>query len=187
MITGTYHRYHRPVDYAVVDDTPEKVRTLWPLPGGSGSYLAAVSTMLDIVRSTTDTDEVVDRLMAHFQGVRSRKAARSYLHVLGHLGLVELDGPVVRLSRSGATFLQSRDPAIVRDALLARIAGVDDLVFILWRHPARIGLLLPQLQARGYRWTTLSQVRYRLRWLEELGVVTRHGRGRPEYRVTNHP
>lgn len=162
---------------------PERVRTLWPLPGGSGGYLAAVSEMLRMVRLTTDTDEVVDNVVGRFEAVRSRKAARSYLHVLGHLGLVDMDGPVIRLSASGTSFLSSHNPAIIREALVTRIAGVAELINILRKRPARIGLLLPQLQARGYQWTTMSQVRYRLRWLEELGVVTRHGRARPEYRA----
>lgn len=166
-------------------DTPEKARTLWPLPGGAGHYLAALSSMLHMVHQTYDTDQVIDRLLSHYQAVRSRKAARSYLHVLSHLGLVDLDGPVVRLSPSGFSFLQTQDPQIVKEALLSRIAGVDELILFLSTRPARIGLLLPQLQARGYRWTTQSQLRYRLRWLEELGVVTRHGRARPEYRIAD--
>jgi len=183
--TGTYHRYYGPVGSGPVRDTPRKLRTLWPMPGGSGSYLRSLNTILGIVQSTTDTDEVLNDLVVAFPGVASFKAARSYLHVVAHLGLVDLDGPTVRVTDEGQGFLRTSDPVIVRQALLTRIAGTCELVKIIRQRPARIGLLLPKLQACGYEWTTLSQVRYRLRWLEEVGVVARRGRARPEYRLTD--
>lgn len=164
-------------------DTPRQARSLWPLPGGTGQYLASLSTILHLVAETTDTDTVLDQIVANFDRARSHKTARSYLRVVDSLGLARLDGPVVRLTPLGREYLRTRDPAIVRAALLDRVEGTAELLSLLRQQPARIGLLHQRMRANGYQWRTLSQVRYRLRWLEEVGAVTRHGRARPEYRV----
>lgn len=164
-------------------DTPKQARSLWPLPGGAGQYLASLDTILHMVDETTDTGAVLDQIVATFERVRSRKAGRSYLHVVADLGLVNLDGPAVRLTASGRRYLKTGDVALVRKALLERVDGIAELLLLLGQRPMRIGLLHERMQTSGYRWSTMSQVRYRLRWLEEVGAVTRHGTARPEYRM----
>ena len=163
--------------------TPRQARSLWPLPGGTGQYVVTLGIILHMVDKTTDTDEVLDQVIAKFDRAHSRKAARSYLHVVADLGFVDLDGPVVRLTAAGRKYLKTGDVALVRKALFNRVDGIAELLRVLGQRPMRIGLLHERMKARGYRWTTLSQVRYRLRWLEEVGAVTRHGAARPEYRL----
>jgi hypothetical protein len=163
--------------------TPKQARSLWPLPGGTGQYLASLDAILHMVDETTDTDTVLGQIVATFERAQSRKTARSYLHVVADLGFVNLDGPVVRLTASGRKYLRTGDVALVRKALLDRVDGIAELLRLIGQRPRRIGLLHERMQANGYNWTTLSQVRYRLRWLEEVGEVTRHGRARPEYRL----
>jgi hypothetical protein len=166
-----------------VAGSPRKFRTLWPLPGGTGSYLASAAKILAIITAAEDTGDAVDELVAQFPGVRSKKAALSYLRVLVSLGLVNLDGPKLLLTREGHEFFSQRDPTIIKDALIRRISGVEELLNILRINPGlRIGLLVPHLRAIGYEWTTYSQVRYRLLWLQEVGVVERTGRARQQYR-----
>jgi hypothetical protein len=164
-------------------DTPRQARSLWPLPGGTGQYLTSLRVILYMVARTTDTSDVVDQMVAEFDRTTSHKAARSYLHVVADLGFVDLDGPVVRLTASGRKYLETGDVAIVRKALLNRVDGVSEILRLLGHRPMRIGLVHERMKEEGYRWTTASQVRYRLRWLEEIGAVTRYGAARPEYRL----
>jgi hypothetical protein len=163
-------------------DTPSQARSLWPLPGGAGRYLDSLRAILHMVDDATDTDEVLARMVVEFDKTTSLKAARSYLHVVADLRFIDLDGPVVRLTSPGRSYLKAGDPTIVRRALLARIAGAAEILELLGRRPMRIGLLHERMQEAGYSWTTVSQIRYRLRWLEEVGAITRHGAARPEYR-----
>jgi repressor of nif and glnA expression len=159
-------------------------RTLWPLPGGSGAYLRSLHTILDIVARREDAEDIIDALLKRFESVSSRKAARSYLHVVADLGLIEMRGYSIKLTKDGEAFRARRDPSVVRRALVERIAGVPEILNILSVTPLRIGLLLPEMQARGFEsWTTDKQVRYRLRWLEEVGAVSSRGKARPEYFV----
>jgi repressor of nif and glnA expression len=166
-----------------MSDTP-KARTLWPLPGGSGTYLAGLRRILGMVEQTSDRETILDQLVAAY-GLTSRKAARSYLQVLNTLGFVEVVGRSVYLTPEGRKELAKPNRARVRQALLGRVAGCTELLEALGKRPLRMAGAAEHLRAAGFRWSTQTQVRYRLRWLEEVGDVERHGNARPEYRLTS--
>ena len=151
----------------------KKARTLWPLPAGIGGYLQSAAVILTAVESASDIDEVTNRLIRSFPEVQSRRTPRNYLLVLANLGLVDLGHSSVRLTRQGRDFLSRRDPVIIRNALITRIAGVEELLDILRNEHGQISLLTSRLRERGYAWNTQSQVHYRLRWLEAAGAVER--------------
>lgn len=131
-------------------------------------------------------DSAVDAVLSEFQSVTSRKAARSYLQVVATLGLIECRRRNIEVTGSGKRFLRTRDPRIVKSALMDRVAGVAEIIDVLNETPLRIGLLLPRVQALGFEsWTTASQIRHRLRWLEEVGVVESRGNARPVYYVSS--
>jgi hypothetical protein len=152
------------------------------MPGGTGGYLHAAARMLTMVAATSDTEAVVGQIVENF-GLRSRKAARSYLQVLNTLGFVDVLGSGVHLTGAGQDQLAGVQPAQFRLALLQRIAGCEEVLAVLRRRPQRMSGLLEQMQDAGFDWSTDSQVRYRLRWLEEVGEVERHGVARPLYRL----
>lgn len=160
-----------------------KYRTLWPLPGGTGQYLATATAILGRAASSTSAEALLDWFLNEFE-LDSRRTAQSYIRVLHALGLIELVGLSVYVTTDGQRFLETGDVDIVRRALTVRISGVDDVLELLGRRPLRIGALTAAMKEAGYDWSTDSQVRYRLRWLEEVGLVSRHGKARPEYRLT---
>lgn len=159
-------------------------RTLWPLPGGTGNYLNALLWILTAVEATSETEAVVSRMMERFQ-LSSRKATKSYLRVVDALGFIEIVGNSVYLTPQGNAYLSHPSSDTVRVALLQNIEGCVTLAEILVQRPSRIGRLLAEMRAAGHTWTTDSQVRYRLRWLEEVGAVERLGGVRPEYRLVD--
>jgi hypothetical protein len=138
--------------------------------------------MLDMVAATTDTDDAVGQIVDIFD-LASSKAARSYLGVVSTLGFIEIVGPSVYLTREGRKQIANPDPLRVRRALVGRVAGCSELLSLLRRRPLRMAALAERMSNAGFKWSTQSQVRYRLRWLEEVGAVERHGRGQPEYRL----
>lgn len=152
------------------------------MPGGQ-DYLAALERLIDTISASQDTEEVLDRLMERF-GLASRKAALSYLRVASTLDLVTLLGPHVSLTRSGLAYAETHSPALVRHALLERVAGTEELLAAIDESPMRMSGACEHMRTLGYDWSTQSQVRYRLRWLEAVGLVERVGVGtRPIYRV----
>lgn len=162
----------------------DKFRTLWPLPGGVGNYLTTLEWIVAQVAAVGRTEEVAARIVDRYD-VGSLKTATSYLRVVHALGLIEISGQSVYLTRRGRTFLDAPSPAIVEEVLNARIAGCTDITAELARRPRRIGPLTELMREQGHSWSTNTQVRYRLRWLEEVGAVERQGTTRPEYRVTD--
>jgi hypothetical protein len=110
----------------------------------------SAAKILAIITAAANTDDAVDQLVAQFPGVRSKKAAYSYLRVLVSLGLAKSDGLKLFLTSEGREFLSRRDPAIIKDALLRRISGVEELLDILRLYPGlRIGMLMLHLQAKA--------------------------------------
>jgi hypothetical protein len=157
---------------------------LWPLPGGAGSYLPSLATILELVARSESSDSAVKAIEAQFSQVSSLKACRSYLHVVANLGMIDIDGYHVAVTEMGSEYRRTKDPRLVRSALMDRIEGVKTILEILHERPRRIGLLHAELKQRGFvSWTTDKQVRYRLRWMEELGMVGKRGSARPEYFV----
>jgi len=171
----------------VVDRSERTVRSLWPLPGGTGKYLASLARFVSLAEDNPHIDEYVQRVVKSFRGVVSEKTARSYTHVAIDLGMLELHRNHVTATADGVRFAKTRDARIVEAALRSKIAGVDELLGELAAEPARIGELLPRMKSKGFNWTGLSQVRYRLRWLQEVGLVTAEGRARPIYALVARP
>lgn len=157
-------------------------RTLWPLPGGAGNYMRSLHWILTQVSETTDVRTVVSEMMGKYLLVSS-KTAKSYLRVPAALGLIDLVGDSVYITPLGSEYLEGRSQAIIGTALLNNIEGCDEILSHLRARPLRIGILFTKMQSTGHCWATQSQLRYRLRWLEEAGLLERHGKSQPEYRL----
>ena len=177
-MTGSIDRYHPAVRRS---QDKSLTRVLWPMPGGSGNYLQSLAVILSMVADTEEIEEVMDAMLQYFRQVSSRRAVRSYLYVIAALGLIEAESHRANLTASGRRYLKTKNPRIIENALRVRVAGVEELLALLDERPRRIGLLLVEMNSLGFGWQTQSQVRYRLRWLEEVGVVGQRGRARQEY------
>lgn len=162
----------------------DKFQTLWPLPGGAGNYLSALEWIVRQVADDDRTEDIVDRMVTHY-GLASHKTAASYLRVPHVLGVIEIVGNSVYLTAVGKEFLATPAATIIETGLVTRISGCTDITAELARRPRRLGPLAELMRERGHSWSTNSQVRYRLRWLEEVGVVGRKGTTRPEYHVVD--
>lgn len=151
--------------------------------------MASLAALLRLAADARYTDDAVDAVVQHFDGVSSRKTAGSYLRVAKILGLLEIDGPRCEVTPAGDAFLKYRSARRrgqqVHDLLLSRVAGVEELVDLLRERPRRIGLLLQEMNRLGFTWAKDAQVRHRLRWLESVGAVCREGRARPLYRLAD--
>lgn len=168
-----------------VEDSPPLARSLWPLPGGRGSYVSTLETITDKAATAGHVDDLVAFLLERFPQVTSTKTARSYLHVPADLGFINFEfGGAISQTAQGRRLVRTGDPLLVRDALFTRIAGVWELVDLLRAQPRRIGLLVQPMRDAGFEWKTDRQIRYRLRWLEEAGVVSPAGKAYVVYSVT---
>ncbi len=126
--------------------------------------------------------------MKRFQkkySLQSSKSARQYVAVAVDLGFLEVHEGQLQATASGKRLAETGDRTLVRSALFKRIDGMWTLCELLHEQPRRIGLLLEPMQEAGFNWQTDRQIRYRLRWLEEAGVVESRGKARTQYSLTN--
>lgn len=157
-------------------------RALWPLPGSATDYSETILVLLRMAEDSPPVPSYCRRLEVSFPRVAT--TASGYLKSLTNVGLVECKEGEVRLTSAGRRLLRG-SRSVLPELLVARVAGVSDLMTSLSRKPMRIGHLHAQLQERGFAWRTQSQVRYRLRWMEAAGIVERVALSRyPQYALT---
>lgn len=151
------------------------VRSIWPMPGGAKNYAENLRLMLGYCDPPASVEVIVDRIIHEFPKVKSQRTARGYVdHVLRALGLVEATNRcTVKQTAAGRKFSKTGNRIILRDLLLERVAGIEDIIQILEARPLRVGVIHELLGHRGYTWESDWQVRYRLRWMETTGLVQR--------------
>ena len=157
------------------DNSPSatRVRTLWPLPGSRSNYGKTLSEMLKAAQGHPDRRTYLSRIRVVCPQVRSDKTLNGYASVPGKLGFTEVGSTTVALTAWGCAYLDGDSERVLQRALRERIFGVDEIMDVLQNEPMRIGLLHERLRDLGVDWKTSSQVRYRLQWMEQAGLVAR--------------
>jgi hypothetical protein len=154
-----------------------RVLSLWPLPGGRGNFVQALTAMLAFVSENEPTlDEFFDWMMTAFPTVKSRKTAMGYLDVPRSAGLVEPKVDRLTVTADGAAYLVSQDPEELFRIMAARIAGLEETLARLRRGPCTLPELTTFLNdLLGTEWQTDAQPRWRVMWLESFGKAKRDG------------
>jgi len=153
------------------------------MPGGSGTYLKVLREILVEAAKGRTQEQMANFIVRRYRGVVSQKAAKSYLYVTIVLGLTEIRMGLTKTTDSGDEFVRTKKSEVIAKSLIERIDGVAEILDLLSEEPMRIGLLAPAMAGRGFDWRTPSQLRYRLRWMEECNLVRRVGLARPVYFV----
>jgi hypothetical protein len=155
----------------------DKALSVWPLPGGRLAWKATLDHMLGFVASEAPTmPQAIRWLIDSFDRVSSEKVARGYWQVPRNFGLTELEGEQLAVTTAGAEYLS--DPTSPRLYALAEsnIAGFSELLSALREGPHSAAELLFYLnKVLGFAWETEAQIRFRLGWLENLGLAEAHG------------
>jgi hypothetical protein len=115
-------------------------------------------------------------MIRRFDRVNSEKVARGYWQVPRSFGLLETIGERLALTADGATYLEARDPEALLSLVRKSVAGVDELLAELSHRAltAEDGLRLLN-GTLGVSWESDAQVKFRLGWLENLGVAIQRG------------
>jgi restriction system protein len=150
---------------------PGMYRSLWPLPGGNQAYVTALEKLLPLALDQPATANFVSRVQREFPQVESPATANGYVRVLVALGFIELSGGQISLTPVGRSFVEFHDVELVRKALADRVVGVNELLEELERGPRTMEQLQQVLAEVGLAWETNAQLRWRLHWLESVGLV----------------
>lgn len=155
----------------------EKVLSTWPLPGGRLSWKATLDRMLTFVASEAPSmPDAIKWLISNYDRVSKEKVARSYWRVLRSFGLIESQGEQLAATAVGAEYLADATPTRLFALAESNVAGFSEIMAALREGPRTTAELLAYINdALGFTWETDAQVRFRLYWLENLGMAKVQG------------
>jgi hypothetical protein len=121
--------------------------------------------------------EAIAWLVNAFENMNSENAALSYWKVPRQMGFVTTSGERLVLTELGPEYLSRGTEGWLLQHLKASYIGFDEVLARLAKGPASEEELLDWVRAEvGVAWETPIQVRVRLGWLENLGVIHREGK-----------
>lgn len=150
-----------------------RARSIQGLPGKAEDY---PETLHNLLKALWDEGLPIAEFLEYIMREHgtTRASARSVLYnALRVLGFVECDGVSVGLTRTGLLYVENPTTALIQQALINNVIGVQELLEILGQRPRRIGELLPLMQQKGFAWESDWQIRYRLKWLRTAGLARR--------------
>lgn len=150
----------------------DRRRNLWPLPGGADSYAANLQALLQAVGSSSTRSALEDYIAQSAPNVRSTSTVRGYVAVPVTLGFLERgSGRTLVLTNTGRRYARTGDLSLLREALIDRVFGVQELLDELTVGPSTCPALTGRLAGRGIAWNHPMAVRYRVWWLVASGAI----------------
>lgn len=141
------------------------------LPGGrSADYLATLAQMAQLADKRPSLDAFITLFQEAFPSITRADEARRRMRVLISIGLVEIDSDRVTLTFLGKRFLENRNPEILREAFLTRIAGVSEILALV-RGVSTDRERKARLRETPPAGLSTTQAELVLRWLTRLGLT----------------
>ena len=155
----------------------DKALSVWPLPGGRLAWKTTLDRMLSFVAGEAPTmPEAIKWMIDSFDRVSSEKVARGYWQVPRNFGLTESEGEQLAVTSAGAEYLSDLTAPRLYALAESNVAGFAELLAALREGPRTPAELLAHLnEVLGTAWETEAQIRFRLGWLENLGLADVHG------------
>jgi hypothetical protein len=158
-----------------------KNRALWPLPGGTTSYVETLIAFLGAVASGVNTNKkLIKWFMDSFETVQSEKTAHGYINVPRNMGLIQMVENSLVLTEDGKKFLENKDRNFLYNVISNNILAFDDIVEFLANEnaPKNEQNILEYLKENfDIEWSTFAQVNFRITWLLNLGKIEKVDNG----------
>lgn len=150
-----------------------KALSVWPLPGGRRAWKATLDAMADHVAAEAPTvQQAITWLITTYEKASSEKVARGYWQVPRSFGLIDLNGEQLTLTVEGAEYHDEPTTNHLLALMRRHAAGFDEILSHLAdRSCTTEELLQHQRNDLGVTWETDAQIRFRMGWLENVGVV----------------
>lgn len=135
-------------------------------------YCNTALKILDFVQNGATVDETQEFFRQESPQLKE-SSVKSQLGVIRHtLGLLKLDGNVLRPSSLGQAFLESEDPTLLISRVLTRVIGFDLILFLLReKSPRTRNVLIKALQELYPRWTSQYSPSSLLAWAQALQII----------------
>lgn len=155
-----------------------KHKGIWPLPGGTISYVKSLSNILDKIYNENPTfDDLLAWFIAEYNlsGVETPRSMLLYIIRFGFFS--EVNEKMV-LSKESVEFMKTKNKALVYDVLNKSVLGIEDVLILLNEHKKLMLKKINEWFVNKYdvNWGTTAQASFRVNWLRSLGYVERRGK-----------
>jgi len=173
-------------DLEVTADTPttppvfswdDRLKSVYPLPGGYEAYLDTLRTVLERVDEVRPDRPDLEQWIQERFGINSN-SARFQLNFLERVSLLSVDANRVDLSPEGRLWLSDPDPACLIALMHSRIRLIGELLSLLDEPRTSDELLELANDYYDMGWKSKAQIERRRGWLESAGVVEADDQGR---------
>lgn len=158
-----------------------KNKVIWPLPGGTTTYIDTLLLFLSAINEGKDTKEkLVQWFMGTFTAVKSLKSSASYVTIPKYMGLIHFTNNKIGLTDAGKSFLETQDTEFLYQTVSENILAFNDIVEFLANanEPQSLHEIRDYITENfDVNWTTNAQVTYRVLWLINLGKIKKEDSG----------
>ena len=152
-----------------------KYRGIWPLPGGTTSYIETLFMYLEEVSQGMHTkNKLTEWYLSNFENVKSKKTANGYINVPKNMGLTFMHNGYVQLTDAGKEVLKTKGISLLYETISKNILAFDDIVeFIKTSGEIQSEQSILEFLKENFdiEWSTYAQVNFRLIWLINLGKI----------------
>jgi hypothetical protein len=158
----------------------ERLKGIWPLPGGWNNYVQTLKKILGKVNKENPTMTQMFSWLKDEYGLSGKASPFGYLRVVKDcLGFLDEKGGRLEITATARQFLTTEDNKLVLDILRKRVLGFEETLSIL-SGGQRLDLLefhRELVERCKVDWEKPTQAMCRLNWLASLGYVDKeHGK-----------
>jgi len=146
---------------------------LWPLPGGKDKYIETALACLSFVNENNPTYDEFRKWFVDKYHLSGGKSTDGYIYVItSQIPLIEERDGRLTLTNHGKQYLQTRNARVFYELLDKEIAGIEDILSMLYAEPASTSKIHRNLVSKlNPRWKTTAPTLWRVNWLLSLGLV----------------
>ena len=152
-----------------------KSRSIWPLPGGTYSYIETLNLLLNrIIEKKSIKDDLINWFVESFENVTSKKTANGYLNVPKNMGLIDFVNGNCILTPAGKKYHDSKNIKFLFETISNNIVAFEEVYqFLLSSSEPKSEQNVLEYVVENFdvNWSTLAQVNFRLLWLINLGKI----------------
>jgi hypothetical protein len=154
-----------------------KNRSIWPLPGGTATYVETLNSFLSEVKKGNNTKKgLVKWYIDGFENVKSEATTQGYISVPKNMGLTKFVNGMYFLTEDGAQYFKSKSKELLYEIISKNILAFGDIYeyLKLSSKPLDEEEILTYLKdSFDIEWTTFAQVNFRLLWLMNLDKIVK--------------
>ena len=159
----------------------DKNRSIWPLPGGTNSYVETLNQILRVISKGVNTKkDIIKWFIQNFENVKSERTAEGYLFVPKSMGLVGINNGEYHLTKEGEKYLENQDLEELYNIISDNIFVFEEIFEFIKNseEPKSEKEILEYLKENfDIEWTSFAQTNFRILWLVNLNKIKKSPEG----------